>query len=79
MNVFVYDPFVDKDKIEKLGGKKVDNLEEITKLTSLCSKADIQSKTINKEESWLIIEIILVYLSQKKMSLDVHLENKLNF
>ena len=54
-------------------------IEEITKLTSLCSKADIQSKTINKEESWLIIEIILVYLSQKKISLDVHLENKLNF
>ena len=24
MNVFVYDPFVDKDKIEELGGKKVE-------------------------------------------------------
>ena len=26
MNVFVYDPFVKKDKIEKLGGKKIDEL-----------------------------------------------------
>ena len=28
MNVFVYDPFVDKGKIEELGGKKVEDLAE---------------------------------------------------
>ena len=27
MNVFVYDPFVDKEKIESFGGQKVDNLK----------------------------------------------------
>ena len=31
MNVFVYDPFVDKDKIEELGGKKVEDLSEAVK------------------------------------------------
>ena len=31
MNVFVYDPFVSKDVIENLGGKKVDNLEDSLK------------------------------------------------
>ena len=37
MNVFVYDPFVDKDTIEKLGGKKVDNLEEAVKTMDVIS------------------------------------------
>ena len=31
MNVFVYDPFVDKDKIEDLGGIKVEDLAEAVK------------------------------------------------
>jgi D-3-phosphoglycerate dehydrogenase len=31
MNVFVYDPFVSKDVIEKFGGVKVDNLAEAVK------------------------------------------------
>ncbi len=31
MNVFVYDPFVSKDIIEKLGGKKVEDLTEAVK------------------------------------------------
>ncbi len=31
MNIFVYDPFVSKDVIENLGGKKVDNLEDSLK------------------------------------------------
>ena len=31
MNVFVYDPFVDKGKIEELGGKKVEDLAETVK------------------------------------------------
>jgi len=31
MNVFVYDPFVSKEKIESLGGKKVDNIAETVK------------------------------------------------
>ena len=37
MNVYVYDPFVDKDTIEKLGGKKVDNLEEAVKTMDVIS------------------------------------------
>ena len=37
MNVFVYDPFVDKDTIENLGGKKVDNLEEAVKTMDVIS------------------------------------------
>ena len=31
MNVFVYDPFVSKEIIEKFGGQKVENLTEATK------------------------------------------------
>ena len=31
MNVFIYDPFVSKEIIEKLGGKKVDNLANAVK------------------------------------------------
>ena len=31
MNVFVYDPFVSKNVIEKFGGTKVDNLAEAVK------------------------------------------------
>ena len=37
MNVYVYDPFVDKDIIEKLGGKKVDNIEEAVKTMDVIS------------------------------------------
>ena len=37
MNVFVYDPFVDKDKIEELGGKKVDDLAEAVKTMDVIS------------------------------------------
>ena len=31
MNIFVYDPFISSEKIESLGGKKVDNLKEAVK------------------------------------------------
>ena len=37
MNVFVYDPFVDKDKIEELGGKKVEDLAEAVKTIDVIS------------------------------------------
>ena len=37
MNVFVYDPFVQKEKIEELGGKKVDDLEESVKIMDIIS------------------------------------------
>ncbi|WP_075504317.1 hydroxyacid dehydrogenase [Candidatus Pelagibacter communis] len=37
MNVYVYDPFVDKDIIEKLGGKKVNNIEEAIKTMDVIS------------------------------------------
>ena len=31
MNVFVYDPYISKDTVESLGGKKVDNLPDSVK------------------------------------------------
>ena len=37
MNVFVYDPFVSKDVIEKFGGTKVDNLAEAVKQMDVIS------------------------------------------
>ena len=37
MNVFVYDPYIDKDKIEKFGGKKVDDLKEAVKTMDVIS------------------------------------------
>ncbi len=37
MNVFVYDPFVEKEKIEELGGKKVNNLEEAVQTMDVIS------------------------------------------
>ena len=37
MNVFVYDPFVDKDKIEELGGIKVEDLAEAVKTMDVIS------------------------------------------
>jgi len=37
MKVFAYDPFVDKKVIEKLGGKKIDNLEEGLKEADILS------------------------------------------
>jgi len=37
MKVFAYDPFVDKEVIEKLGGQKIDNLEEGLKQADILS------------------------------------------
>ena len=37
MNVYVYDPFVDKDIIDKLGGEKVNNIEEAVKTMDVIS------------------------------------------
>ena len=37
MNIFVYDPYIDKDKIEELGGKKVDDLKEAVKTMDVIS------------------------------------------
>ena len=37
MNVFVYDPFVSKENIEEMGGKKIDNLEESVKIMDIIS------------------------------------------
>ena len=50
------------------------SIDEIVKFTKLCSIADIKSKTSEKEESWFIIEIILVSLSQRKMPLELYLD-----
>ena len=46
MNVFVYDPFVDKDTIENLGGKKVDNLEEAVKTMDVISPVSYTHLTL---------------------------------
>ena len=37
MKVFVYDPFVEKERIEELGGKKVDDLKEAVKTMDVIS------------------------------------------
>ena len=37
MNVYVFDPFVQKEKIEKMGGKKIENLEEAVKSMDVIS------------------------------------------
>ena len=37
MNVYVYDPFVDKDIIDKLGGEKVNNIEDAVKTMDVIS------------------------------------------
>ena len=37
MNVFVYDPFVEKERIEELGGRKVDDLKEAVKTMDVIS------------------------------------------
>ena len=37
MNVFVYDPFVEKERIEESGGKKVDDLKEAVKTMDVIS------------------------------------------
>ena len=37
MNVFVYDPFISKEKIDKMGGKKVDNLIKSIKTMDVIS------------------------------------------
>ena len=37
MNVYVFDPYVSKEKIESLGGKKIENLEETVKSMDIIS------------------------------------------
>ena len=48
MNVFVYDPFVSKDIIEKLGGKKVEDLTEAVKsMDAISLHMPLNEKTNN--------------------------------
>ena len=48
MNVFVYDPFVSKDIIEKLGGKKVEDLTEAVKsMDAISLHMPLNEKTKN--------------------------------
>ena len=48
MNVYVYDPFVSKEIIEQLGGKKVENLSEaITKMDAISLHMPLNDKTKN--------------------------------
>ena len=37
MNVYVFDPFISKEKIELMGGKKIENLEEVVKSMDVIS------------------------------------------
>ena len=37
MNVYVFDPFISKEKIELMGGKKIENLEEAVKSMDVIS------------------------------------------
>ena len=48
MKVFVYDPFVSKEIIEKLGGIKVDSLEEASKnMDAISLHVPLNEKTKN--------------------------------
>ena len=48
MNVFVYDPFVSKEVIESLGGKKVENLEDsIKNMDAVSLHVPLNDKTKN--------------------------------
>ncbi len=48
MNVYVYDPFVSKEIIEKLGGKKVENLNEAVKeMDAISLHIPLNEKTKN--------------------------------
>ena len=48
MNVFVYDPFVSKEVVESLGGKKVENLEEsIKNMDAVSLHVPLNDKTKN--------------------------------
>jgi len=48
MNVYVYDPFVSKEEIESLGGKKIEDLnEEIKKMDALTLHMPLNEKTKN--------------------------------
>ena len=37
MNVYVFDPFISKEKIELMGGKKIENLDEVVKSMDVIS------------------------------------------
>jgi len=48
MNVYVYDPFVSKEEIESLGGKKIENLKEgVKKIDALTLHMPLNEKTKN--------------------------------
>ena len=48
MNVFVYDPFVSKEVVESLGGKKVENLEDsIKNMDAVSLHVPLNDKTKN--------------------------------
>ena len=48
MNVYVYDPFVSKDEIESLGGKKIEDLKEgVKKMDALTLHMPLNEKTKN--------------------------------
>ena len=48
MNVYVYDPFVSKEEIESLGGKKIEDLKEgVKKIDALTLHTPLNEKTKN--------------------------------
>tara|TARA_B100000427_G_scaffold323855_1_gene327970 strand:+ start:1294 stop:2259 length:966 start_codon:yes stop_codon:yes gene_type:complete len=55
MNVFVYDPFVDKEKIESFGGQKVDNLKLAVKNMDVIS---LHMPLTNKTKNMVNMELL---------------------
>ena len=48
MNVYVYDPFVSKEDIESLGGKKIEDLKEgVKKMDAISLHIPLNEKTKN--------------------------------
>ena len=48
MNVYVYDPFVSKEEIENLGGKKIEDLKAgVKKMDALTLHMPLNEKTKN--------------------------------
>ena len=59
MNIFVYDPFVDKKIIDSLGGKKIDNFQNAIQdmdYVSLHMPLTDKTKKFNKYESFKLHE-----------------------
>ena len=66
MHVYVYDPYVDKKKIEQLGGKKIENLEDVIKEMDYVS---IHSSLTNETKNIFNLEM---FKKMKKSSIIIN-------